>query len=220
MLETDSDLGYLDNSTMPIHNFPDPFIVCTFIHDDLIYVCLFHNKTLTHYHFFWNCKDRCIEMEYKYKMDSNDKNFPYKCFFNADDAEVYAFYRQGQAFRVPVTQVATARRRVTIDYSCQEVIAERITDKDLGTMYLINGKALVVRCSTQVLFFKLVLDAFTGERSWENYHTLNIKGFIYFIKGNKRIQITTDQHIFFYLIDPKTYEPELENVMYNFMNCN
>ena len=100
------------------------------------------------------------------------------------------------------------------------VIYERITDKDLGTMYLINGKALVVRCSTQVLFFKLILDPFTGERNWTNYHTLDKKGFIYFIKGNKRIQITTDERIHFYLIDPVTFEPELENVMYNFMNCN
>lgn len=47
-----------------------------------------------------------------------------------------------------------------------------------------------------------------------------MRGFIYFIKGNKRIQITTDDLIYFYLIDPETFEPELENVMFNFMGCN
>ena len=42
---------------------------------------------------------------------------------------------------------------------------------------------------------------------------------MYFIKGNKRILITTDTKIFFYLIDPVTFIPALENCMYNFMNC-
>jgi hypothetical protein len=42
---------------------------------------------------------------------------------------------------------------------------------------------------------------------------------IYFIKGNKRIQVTTDEKVYFYLIDPVTFEPTLENVMFNYMNC-
>ena len=42
---------------------------------------------------------------------------------------------------------------------------------------------------------------------------------MYWIKGNKRIQVTTDHEIYFYLIDPVTFVPELENMMYNFMNC-
>ena len=32
--------------------------------------------------------------------------------------------------------------------------------------------------------------------------------------------MTTATQIFFYLIDPETFEPTLENVMYNFMGCN
>ena len=31
--------------------------------------------------------------------------------------------------------------------------------------------------------------------------------------------MTTPDHIFFYIIDPVTFIPELENVMYNYMNC-
>jgi len=38
---------------------------------------------------------------------------------------------------------------------------EKIYDKDLGKMYLINGKALVSQCSSQILFFKLVVEEFT-----------------------------------------------------------
>jgi len=51
------------------------------------------------------------------------------------------------------------------------------------------------------------------------YHTLDANGFIYYIKGNSRIQITTDTHVYFYIIDKETFMPELENVMQNFMNC-
>jgi len=49
---------------------------------------------------------------------------------------------------------------------------------------------------------------------------LERRGFIYYIKGNIRIQITTDEKIFFYLIDKETFEPILENVMMNYMACN
>ena len=45
------------------------------------------------------------------------------------------------------------------------------------------------------------------------------RGQIYFIRGNVRIQIVTDEKIYFYLIDKETCEPKLENVMYNYMQC-
>lgn len=96
---------------------------------------------------------------------------------------------------------------------------EKIYDKDLGQMFLVNETALIARSSSQILFFKLELDEFTKEKYWHNYHTLDQGGSIYFIKGNKRIQVCTDTQIFFYLIDPRTFEPTLENVMFNFMNC-
>ena len=95
----------------------------------------------------------------------------------------------------------------------------QMIDKDLGHMYLVHDKALVARSSSQVLFFKLVSDPVTKEKSWVNYHVLDIRGMIYFIKGNKRIQVTTDRKIYIYLIDPCTLEPTLENVLNNFMNC-
>lgn len=43
---------------------------------------------------------------------------------------------------------------------------------------------------------------------------------MYYIKGNVRIQITNISHVYFYLIDPQTLLPTLENVMNNFMLCN
>jgi hypothetical protein len=58
------------------------------------------------------------------------------------------------------------------------------------------------------------------DKKWREYNMLNIRGFIFYIKGNVRIQITTDDNIYFYLIDKETFEPTLENVMFNFMGCN
>ena len=54
-LDINSVLG-INNYTMPIDNFPDPFITCTFVSNDLIFINLFHSATLTHYHFFYNWK--------------------------------------------------------------------------------------------------------------------------------------------------------------------
>lgn len=86
-------------------------------------------------------------------------------------------------------------------------------------MYLIYGKALAVKSSSQILFFKQELDVNSGQKIWKEYHQLNIRGFLFYIKGNIRIQISTDERIFFYKVDPLTLLPILENVMFNFMGC-
>lgn len=44
----------IDNWTMAIDGFPDPFIVCCFVADDLIFVSLFYNYRQIHYHFIFN----------------------------------------------------------------------------------------------------------------------------------------------------------------------
>jgi len=54
-------------------------------------------------------------------------------------------------------------------------------------MYLIYEQALVIRCSSQILFFKIEIDEFTNDREWVIYHTLDANGFLYYIKGNSRI---------------------------------
>jgi hypothetical protein len=74
-LNINKELG-IDNFTMPINNFPDPFIACTFITDDLLFVNFFHNATLTHHHFFFNKETRAITRHTKILMDCNKKNFP------------------------------------------------------------------------------------------------------------------------------------------------
>ena len=60
---------------------------------------------------------------------------------------------------------------------------------------------------------ELELDEFTGEKAWHIYHTIEDGGNIFFIKGNKRIQIVTDEKIYFYLIDLETYEVTSRNCL-------
>jgi hypothetical protein len=83
-------------------------------------------------------------------------------------------------------------------------------------MYLLFDEALVTRSSSSILFFKI--DPETG--LWKQYHRFdNMRGQIYFIRGNIRIQVVTDEKVYFYMIDTKTFIPTLENVMYNYMQC-
>ena len=93
---------------------------------------------------------------------------------------------------------------------------EDITNSDLGSMYLIFDKALIARSSNSILFFKI--DEETG--LWTQYHQIDkMRGQIFFIKGNIRFQIVTDEKVYFYLINKETLIPELENCMFNFMKC-
>ena len=132
----------INNFTMPIQGFADPFIVCTFITDDLIFIALFYNATLTHYHFIYDCSKRKIHGKvFSTNLQCTKKNFPYKSFYNDQDNMVYIFYRQGQAINVNGSNP-------------METTIEQMTDQDLGQMFLFNNKALIARSSSRILFFK------------------------------------------------------------------
>jgi hypothetical protein len=68
-------------------------------------------------------------------------NFPQKTFFSKRNMQYYTFYRQGHCVTQPADQE-------------QENWVERITNADLGNMFLLFEQALVVRSSNFVLFFK------------------------------------------------------------------
>ena len=129
---------------MPIQGFADPFATCSFIDDNRIFVQLFYNYDRTHWHFIYDHKTNAIEgSPYSYTLKCSAKNFPYKSFYNTDDNEIYSFYRQGEAF-------------VVSGDDAQETKFEKMTDQDLGQMYLINNKALIARSSSKIVFFKIV----------------------------------------------------------------
>ena len=86
-------------------------------------------------------------------------------------------------------------------------------------MFLVYNQALVFRSSSDILFYKLKKNEVTGLREWKQYNSIAERGSIYYIKGNARIQITTDEKIYFYFINEDTLQPNLDNVMFNYMNC-
>ena len=51
----------IDDKSEPNHGNYDPFIVMEFIEEDRLFVNLFHNKTLMHYHFIYSIMDKKIE---------------------------------------------------------------------------------------------------------------------------------------------------------------
>lgn len=53
----------IDEHTMVNSGFDDPFINVEFVSDDLLFVNLFHNVTLTHYHFIYDIKQKRIQNE-------------------------------------------------------------------------------------------------------------------------------------------------------------
>ena len=86
-------------------------------------------------------------------------------------------------------------------------------------MELVFNSALIARSSSDLVFFKIVEDEKTLERTWVQYHSIETRGFLYYIKGNIRIQVCDEDHVYFYIIDKETLIPTLENVMKNYMKC-
>ena len=117
-----NDLLGIDDWTMAVMNFPDPFITCCFINDELLYINLFHSHKKMHYHFYLDIglgKVKLLGQVVSFKLGTSSKNFPYKCFYNEEKDEVYSFYRQGHALIVQ-----------TSDPNKFQV--DKITDQDLG----------------------------------------------------------------------------------------
>jgi hypothetical protein len=83
-------------------------------------------------------------------------------------------------------------------------------------MYLIFGEAVLARSSNSVILFKKQKE----DGKWTQYYKIDkMRGTIYFMRGNVRFQITTEERVYFYLISRETLEPQLENVMFNYMGC-
>lgn len=50
----------LNNFSMAITDFPDPFITICFIAEDKLFVDFFYSYSQIHYHFIWDFKARQI----------------------------------------------------------------------------------------------------------------------------------------------------------------
>ena len=90
----------LDNHTMANNGNCNPFINVLFVSDTKLFVNLFYNKKLTHYHFIYDLEKR--DHEYKdyevYKTVLTGtcmENFPLKSIYNTATDEIMCFYRMG-----------------------------------------------------------------------------------------------------------------------------
>jgi hypothetical protein len=95
----------------------------------------------------------------------------------------------------------------------------QVVDGAVGQIVLINSKCLMIQSSGKILFFLEKEDPILKELRWECYHTIKMRGSIYYIKETDRFQLTTLNYVYFYIIDLVTFQPRLENVMNNFMEC-
>ena len=85
---------------------------------------------------------------------------------------------------------------------------------DFGNMYLIYEQVLIVRSANSIGMYKKCSEDSEsddehenedGAGHWENYFNFdNLRGQISFQKGNIRIQITTLDKIYFYIINKET----------------
>lgn len=53
-----NELIGIDDKTMAVSNFPDPFITCCFVSNEVLFINLFYNFECTHYHFFYNFEEK------------------------------------------------------------------------------------------------------------------------------------------------------------------
>lgn len=185
----------IDADSTPVSGFYEPLTTCCFLQDSKVLIAVYHRFNKQQYHFVYSYKEKkimtkTIMTELK---DCTDSNFPIKSFYSEVTGNCHVFYRQGHGFTINALNPSETR-------------VEKITKDgaDLGNMYLLYGEALVTRSSGSILFFKI--DEETGE--WTRYHSLpNMRGSIYFIRGNIRIQIVTDEYVHFFIINKKTLEP-------------
>lgn len=106
--------------------------------------------------------------------DCTQRNFPIKTFYSEVTGDCYTFYRQGHC-------ITNSAESPTDD---SKTSLEKVTDADLGAMYLLFDKALVVRSASSIYFFKINPES----GLWEEYRRFdNMRGQIYFIRGNVRI---------------------------------
>ena len=166
-----------------------------------------------HCHFIWNFdadeifgQTEIQDLPVIKQMDCNAMNFPVKCFYNPDINEIYSFYRQGLSFKINPDNIDS--------YQLQQVI-----EGDIGQIELVMGRCLVIQSSSKIMFLLQKEDIISKKLTWQAFKTIRIRGSIYFMKGTCQMQVTTNDHVYFYNIDSDTFEPTIENVMINYMTC-
>lgn len=81
-----NELLGINNFTMCNQTSFDPFINVAFVDEDRLFVCLFQNIKLTHWHFIYSISQRKIIGKPVSKvMACSKKNYPQKSFYNPEE---------------------------------------------------------------------------------------------------------------------------------------
>jgi len=123
----------IDNSTMPNIGFSYPNIVSSFIDNDFLFVALFCNHQLTHYHFIYDMVNRCIkdDLVVTHVLKTNTENFPVSSFYNPATDEIYVVYRQAQAFLINLKAI-------------DDFYVNTISNDAIGMAFLFHNSALIM----------------------------------------------------------------------------
>ena len=112
----------INDQTMPVENLDEPYISATFLNSNLVFVALFHNQLMMHYHFMYNTKEKKMFKIRSLKMEHSPLNFPAKVFYSDEKNQVYVFYRQGQAFSINVKNICCTKPHYGRRESIQKLV--------------------------------------------------------------------------------------------------
>ena len=156
----------IDNSTRPNDNFPDPMMGAAFIEYNNIFVNVFYTKSQTmHICKYSFLHKKLVDEPILMRMEQSSRNFPLNTFYDDERNHVYIFYRQGES--------------VTIDLANpKDLYTDKLTNFDMGNTFLYNNQVLIVKSSSQILFYRL--NAITNnitkktQLKWLKYYMLDI----------------------------------------------
>lgn len=134
----------IDDTSKPITGFWEPLVCACFIEGDDLFVAVYHRLERIQYHFTYSFRQKKpLSTTTKTLIEGcTQLNFPIKAFYSPVMKKCLVFYRQGQGFTIDSKEPEKSRH-------------EKITEDDLGTMYLLFDQALVARSSSSILFFRI-----------------------------------------------------------------
>jgi hypothetical protein len=203
------ELG-LDEGTMPNESFQDPYSVCAFTTPTKLFVTVFHQPDLMHHHCFYDLETRQVTQHISFggpeKGFFSLRNFPQKAFYDPKAEEIYTFYRQGQIVTCACDDLTNHRLQLNLS-------------RDIGLMEMFNHTILITRNSKSIVFIKRDKEPHEEFLKWEEYHRLEIPGFVNYAHGNDFFQIADLDYIYLYRFD-ENFMPVLDGVISNWLRVN
>lgn len=131
----------IDDDNVPNFDVASPNTTCTFISDDLIFVNVYANRKLQHWHLVLNWKTSTVHSSEMIDMAfSSEKNYPSCTYLDSHFSQIHVFYRHGEAFAIDLDMES-----LEISPACN---VERITDKAVADIHFFGHDVMIARSST------------------------------------------------------------------------